>query len=612
MNRKILDGRYRILQKLGQGGFGDTFLAEDLHMPSLRRCVIKRLKPIANDPVAHQLVQDRFEREAVLLEKLGDDHEQIPRLYAYVAEAKRFYLIQEWIEGVTLQDAVQYEGPWSSADVKKWLLEILPVLDFIHNQGLVHRDIKPDNIILRKGDRQPVLIDFGAVKETMNMTKAGSDQNGKSIVIGTPGFMASEQSIGRPVFSSDLYSLGLTAIYLLTGKLPSELPNDPVTGKILWRLWFQSNNVADEHLATVLEQAIQPQPKDRFNDAQAMITALQAEISVATPSPVVVPPTPQPQTIHNPTVAVAGSGTAVDHSQIQPAARGMADWQKAILTGSVVGAFLLGGIVLSTQLLNRPDGEGIISLESNQAETDSGSTDNSRQASETLPPLAYKDSCGDSLGDASTWYRVIGEATTLERVKSNYCGDAFLRSDNTIQVASFLSRDKTQSFINQLTQETGQIFRIEEAQKTSPPPAAISQGEAADMVADWLNCKQDLFDYPYNRSCGTQILTGKAFNDNIRRSDGQQSSVEWLENNGSYYTFANQAVEEVRNLQVVDGQQAIADVVVTEQRILYNANGNIDRNASGYDQRLVRYNLRRVNGAWKIADYNTIEVLWRR
>ncbi|ANV92200.1 protein kinase domain-containing protein [Picosynechococcus sp. PCC 8807] len=612
MKRKILDGRYRILQKLGQGGFGDTFLAEDLHMPSLRRCVIKRLKPIANDPVAHQLVQDRFEREAVLLEKLGDGHGQIPCLYAYVAGAKEFYLIQEWIEGVTLQDALQYEGPWSSADVKKWLLEILPVLDFIHSQGLVHRDIKPDNIILRKGDRQPVLIDFGAVKETMNMTKTGSDQNSKSIVIGTPGFMASEQSIGRPVFSSDLYSLGLTAIYLLTGKLPGELPNDPVTGKILWRLWFQSNDATDEHLAAVLEQAIQPQAKDRFNDAQAMIAALQAEIPVPTPSPIVIPPTPQPQTIHNPTVAVAGSSMAVDNSQMQLPAKGMADWQKALLTGSVIGAFLLGGIVLSTQLLNRPSGEEIISLGNGQAETNSSATDSSRQDAETLPPLAYKESCGDSLGNASTWYRVVGEATVLERVKNNYCGDAFLRGDNTVQVASFASRDKTQSFIDQLTQETGQTFRIEEAQKSSPQPAAISQGEAANVVVDWLNCKQDLFDYPYNRDCGTQILTGKAFNDNIRRSDGQQSSVEWLESNGAYYAFANQVLEEVRNLQVVDGQQAIADVVVTEQRTLHNANGNIDRNASGYDQRLVRYNLRRVNGAWKIADYNTLEVIWRR
>ncbi|WP_168191173.1 protein kinase domain-containing protein [Picosynechococcus sp. PCC 11901] len=612
MKRKILDGRYRILQKLGQGGFGDTFLAEDLHMPSLRRCVIKRLKPIANDPVAHQLVQDRFEREAVLLEKLGDGHGQIPCLYAYVAGAKEFYLIQEWIEGVTLQDALQYEGPWSSADVKKWLLEILPVLDFIHSQGLVHRDIKPDNIILRKGDRQPVLIDFGAVKETMNMTKAGSDQNSKSIVIGTPGFMASEQSIGRPVFSSDLYSLGLTAIYLLTGKLPGELPNDPVTGKILWRLWFQSNNETDEHLAAVLEQAIQPQAKDRFNDAQAMIAALQAEIPVPTPSPIVVPPTPQPQTIHNPTVAVAGSSMAIDNSQMQLPAKGMADWQKALLTGSVIGAFLLGGIVLSTQLLNRPSGEEIISLGNGQAETNSSATDSSKQDAETLPSLAYKESCGDSLGNASTWYRVVGEATVLERIKNNYCGDAFLRGDNTVQVASFASRDKTQSFIDQLTQETGQTFRIEEAQKSSPQPAAISQGEAANVVVDWLNCKQDLFDYPYNRGCGTQILTGKAFNDNIRRSDGQQSSVEWLESNGAYYAFANQVLEEVRNLQVVDGQQAIADVVVTEQRTLYNANGNIDRNASGYDQRLVRYNLRRVNGAWKIADYNTLEVIWRR
>ncbi|MEB3225929.1 MAG: IMS domain-containing protein [Synechococcus sp.] len=609
MGKAILEGRYRILQKLGQGGFGDTFLAEDLHMPSKRRCVIKRLKPITNDPVAYQVVQDRFEREAVLLEKLGDGHQQIPCLYAYLDEAKKFYLIQEWVEGVTLQDEVKYKGPLTSADVKELLLGILPVLEFIHGQGIVHRDIKPENIIRRKGDRQPVLIDFGAVKETMNTTKASAGQNSQSIVIGTPGFMAPEQGIGRPVFSSDLFSLGLTAIYLLTGKSPQEFPSDPTTGKILWRLWFPGNNAADEHLAAVLEQAIQPQIKDRFHDAQAMITALQAEIPAVTPSPMVVPPSPQPQTVSNPTVAVAGMGSSQYPSAIQPVHTGMADWQKALLTGSVIGAFLLGGIVLSTQLLNRPGNESLVSGDNNPG---NANTEASAPPEETLPTLAYRDSCGDPLGNASTWYRVVGEATALTSVKNNYCGDAFLRSDNTVQVASFTSRNNAQGFIEQLTQATGQSFRIETAQKTTSQGPALSQNDAAGLVADWLTCKVDLFDYPYDRSCGTQILTGKAFNDNIRRSDGQQSSVEWLENNGAYYAFSDQAVEGVRNLQIVDGQQAIADVVVTERRTLYDYDGNIDRNASGYDQRLVRYNLRRVDGTWKIADYNTLEVLWQR
>ncbi|BAW97814.1 serine/threonine protein kinase (plasmid) [[Synechococcus] sp. NIES-970] len=605
MKKELLEGRYRILRGLGQGGFGDTFLAEDLHMPSKRRCVIKRLKPIVNDPVTYQLVQDRFEREAVLLEKLGENHPQIPCLYAYLDEAGKFYLIQEWVEGETLADIVLHQGPWSSKAVKELLLGILPVLKFIHDQGIVHRDIKPENIILRRSDRQPVLIDFGAVKETMNATNSRVAQS-KSIVIGTPGFMAPEQGIGRPVLATDLYSLGLTAIFLLTGKLPQELPSDPQTRKILWRPWFQEENTVDEHLTAVLEKAIQPQLQERFQDVSAMVAALQTPMVAPMLPPVVVPLIPQPQTSHQATITVG-------KNQRIPVATGMADWQKAVLTGSVVGVFLLGGVVLGMQMLNR---SGNLSFVSPQSESTESPISVSRKQSNTPieVSLSFQESCGDLSSNANTWYRVIGDRAALDRIKSNYCGDAFLRKDGVIQIASFTSRDSAQGFVNQLAQATGLSFRIQEAQRASPSPKtpALSENQAADLVVNWLDCKQELFEYPYNRSCGTQILTGKAFSDNIRRNDGQQSSMEWLKSNGSHYAFANQVVEEVRNLNVVDSQQAIADVVVTEQRTLYTANGNIDRNASGYDQRLVRYNLQRADGTWKIADYNTLEVLWRR
>ncbi|OKH17866.1 serine/threonine protein kinase [[Limnothrix rosea] IAM M-220] len=360
MSAQLLENRYRILKALGQGGFGETFLAEDLHMPSSRRCVIKQLKPVTNDPAIYQIVKDRFQREAVILERLGERNRQIPTLFAYFTASGQFYLVQEWIEGETLAEAIASSGVWSSAAVAQLLLGILPVLDFIHDQGIVHRDIKPDNIILRQGDRQPVLIDFGAVKETMGTVMNTAGQTTSSIVIGTPGFMSSEQAIGRPVFSSDLYSLALTGIYLLTGKFPHEFPADPATGKLLWQDDIPN---LDPHLATVLNQAICTHPRDRFTNANAMVHALQnpdnKAIPVAVP-PTAVPPIshqPQPISTSTPPTAVPGGASATNLATLtenvsaypQATKKSMPSWQKALLSGSVVAAFLVGGVMLSNQ-----------------------------------------------------------------------------------------------------------------------------------------------------------------------------------------------------------------------------------------------------------------------
>ncbi len=257
----LLNNRYQVLRVLGSGGFGETFLAEDTQMPSSRRCVIKQLKPVADNPQIYQIIQQRFQQEAAILEELGDHNSQIPRLYAYFAEGGQFYLIQEYIEGQTLTQKLQQQGILSEIEVKEILINILLILEYVHSKGIVHRDIKPDNIILRFADGKPVLIDFGAVKVTMGTIMTGSGNSNQSIVIGTPGFMPMEQSVGRPVFSSDLYSLGLTAIYLLTGKIPQELPTDPARGDILWR---HHAPYLRQNLASVLDKAIQQSPRDSF------------------------------------------------------------------------------------------------------------------------------------------------------------------------------------------------------------------------------------------------------------------------------------------------------------------------------------------------------------
>ncbi|MBV5260077.1 DUF4189 domain-containing protein [Synechococcus moorigangaii CMS01] len=270
----IGSGRYQILHELGSGGFGVTYLVKDSYMPSQAVRVAKQLKPLEEQSEIYRLVQERFQREAVLLEELGS-YPQIPSLYAYFEEDGKFYLVQEYVEGQTLEALLKNEGIQSASTVRQILLDTLDILEFIETKQIIHRDIKPENIILRASDRKPVLIDFGAVREIMGTQMMSSGATPKSsIVIGTPGFMPPEQASGRPVFSSDLYALALTMIYLLTGVMPQDLQHDPVTGELTW----PSQKITDQHLVAVLNFAIKPNPKERFMTAKAMKAALMAAV----------------------------------------------------------------------------------------------------------------------------------------------------------------------------------------------------------------------------------------------------------------------------------------------------------------------------------------------
>ncbi|MEC4807124.1 MAG: serine/threonine-protein kinase, partial [Jaaginema sp. PMC 1080.18] len=268
----LLNNRYNIIKTLGKGGFGQTFLAVDTHLPSQRSCVIKQLKPLAAKPSQKQWLEDRFQQEAAILEKLGENNDQIPQLYAYFSENGEFYLVQEYIEGLTLTQKVQQQGPLAVTEVEQLLISLLRVLEYVHQQQKIHRDIKPDNVILRSRDNKPVLIDFGAVKEAVNTAMQSGDN--PSVAIGTPGFMASEQAAGRPMYSSDLYSLGLTAIFLLSGKLPQQLTTDAQSGEIMWR---EAVPNLPANLDTAIDRAIRYHPRDRYTSASEMLQALSSQ-----------------------------------------------------------------------------------------------------------------------------------------------------------------------------------------------------------------------------------------------------------------------------------------------------------------------------------------------
>lgn len=353
MTTTLLNNRYQVIQVLGAGGFGETFLAEDTHMPSRRRCVIKQLKPITNDPQTYQMIQQRFEREAATLEYLGKSSDQIPELYAYFSENGQFYLVQEWIFGQTLSNLVQSKGYESESKVREILLSLLSVLDYVHSKGIIHRDIKPDNIILRALDGKPVLIDFGAVKETIRTVANTSGYPTQSLVIGTPGYMPSEQAVGRPVYATDIYSLGLTAIYLLTGKHPQELQTHQQTGEILWQ--NHAPRVSPQ-LAMVLNQAIKPHAGDRYSTANKMLYALQSASNIPSQSSTAtatISLSPHAAALTQPTQPLySPPKTPVIRASNIPEI-----WQNpTVIVGSLLLGSLIGGVVIS-KIISQPQPE---------------------------------------------------------------------------------------------------------------------------------------------------------------------------------------------------------------------------------------------------------------
>ncbi len=273
-SKLLLRDRYRVLHALGQGGFGATYLARDEVLPGQPNCVIKQLRPNTTAPHVMQMARELFEREAETLGRIGN-HPQVPRLLDYFEANQEFYLVQEYVSGSTIQQEVKRNGCFSELKVKQFLSEILPVMDYIHSQKVIHRDIKPANLIRRSHDQKLVLIDFGAVKNHVQTTVNNASENTAftSFAIGTPGFAPPEQMAMRPVFASDIYALGITCIYMLSGKAPKDMSYDPATGELLWRQYMHIT----DHFATVLSKMLDISVRHRYQTATEVFRALDLE-----------------------------------------------------------------------------------------------------------------------------------------------------------------------------------------------------------------------------------------------------------------------------------------------------------------------------------------------
>ncbi len=277
-----LRGRYCPLQPLGQGGFGRTFLALDLDVPSRPPCVIKQFAFSEQNRAAWQKAIALFRQEAVRLDELGG-HPQIPKLMAYFEQDQRLYLVQEFVAGPTLLEELAAEGAFGEEKIWAVLQDMLPVLQFIHERSIIHRDIKPQNVLRRNSDGRLVLIDFGVAKL---VSETGLHQVGT--VIGSPEYMAPEQLRGQSFPASDLYCLGVMCAHLLTQVPPLQMM-DLESDRWVWRDFLLPERRVSRRLGQVLDKLLQGAVSQRYPSAAAVLEAIAQTPPVMTSS---LPPSP--------------------------------------------------------------------------------------------------------------------------------------------------------------------------------------------------------------------------------------------------------------------------------------------------------------------------------
>ncbi|WP_324616393.1 protein kinase domain-containing protein [Lusitaniella coriacea] len=335
----LIDNRYRIQKLLGSGGLGRTYLVTDERRFD-EQCVLKEFVPTRRDPEGLEKARLLFQREAKVLHQLA--HPQIPKFLAWFEEKQRLFLVQEYLEGknyLTLLNERKQEGKkFSEAEILRWLQALLPVLDYIHRTGVIHRDISPDNIMLPTGEGEtgealPVLIDFGVVKQAIAGNRDSASSSGKpTAFVGKVGYSPPEQlHFGQCYPSSDLYALAASAVVLLTGKLPSQL-FDCTAMEWQWRDRAQIG----ETLGGILDKMLIQKPQFRYPSAADVLSALSPVVPSRSWFPLIANPK---------STAVIPASPASKTPRLQQSPEGIAlspqHRRNAIILGSVT-LFCLG------------------------------------------------------------------------------------------------------------------------------------------------------------------------------------------------------------------------------------------------------------------------------
>ena len=352
MKGKILGSRYQVIEYIAEGGFGRTYLAQDILLPNKDLCVVKQLSPSFKAPNLLKIARRLFKTEAAALHSLGH-HPQIPQLLAYFEQTGRFYLVQQYIQGQTLERELARGRIWSAGRTIELLKDCLNILQFIHEKGVIHRDLKPANLIRRHADRKIVLVDFGTVKNILQ----GQELAQLTVAVGTQGYMPIEQARGKPRSTSDLYALGIICIQALTGVDPLKLEEDK-NGQIIW-----SHLTATEpELKEILSKMTQYDARDRYQSAREILDALEnyVEPAILPPSNRAIAPASSSNKIQSAKQPINNRSASSDNINALPGIRSVAVvnrppkvkaklrqqrwWQ--IVLGIII---LLGGVYFSLQ-----------------------------------------------------------------------------------------------------------------------------------------------------------------------------------------------------------------------------------------------------------------------
>ncbi|BAY13510.1 FHA domain-containing serine/threonine-protein kinase [Calothrix sp. NIES-2098] len=254
--------QYQVLRTLGQGGMGTTYLAWDAAGAIAGHPQLLVLKQMNADMVKIAKAQELFEREAYTLKSLH--HPGIPKYYDFFVEGGKKYLAMELVHGQDLEKRIYTTGPVIPSQAIAWMIQTCDILDYLHSQQppLIHRDIKPANLMVRNSNNRIVVLDFGAVKEIG--TAPGTR-------IGAEGYCAPEQERGQPLTQSDLYAIGPTLIFLLTGENPFKFYHQ--RGRH-FRFDVTSVPTITPQLRAIIDRVTEPLPRDRYQTAQELAAAL--------------------------------------------------------------------------------------------------------------------------------------------------------------------------------------------------------------------------------------------------------------------------------------------------------------------------------------------------
>ncbi len=268
----LLNNRYQVTRILEDGPWSIAWLAEDTQLPSRRQCIIRQVKPLTADAYIQKQLCDRIQAEIDTWQKLGGIHDQIPWLSSFADTTGQVYLIEEWVPGLTLTQTVQKQGALDEITVQQILTKLLSLVDYLHQNQVVHCALEPNNIVLREDDQKPVL-QYGSMLNQV-IAKTFLENNVRPMPwIATSGFLPYEQVIlDQHYYSSNLYSLGLISTYLLTGKDPYDLFNLATSTCD----WSPETSVAESAFVAILNKAIARFPGERFLTARQMLKALSA------------------------------------------------------------------------------------------------------------------------------------------------------------------------------------------------------------------------------------------------------------------------------------------------------------------------------------------------